>query len=245
LTIVGIVQARMGSTRLPGKVLRDLEGAPLLKRVVRRAEAIEGVDAVVVATSVAPADDAIEALCAEMAWSCFRGDEQDVLQRYRDAAVRAEADHVVRVTADCPYLCSREAARLVAHHLATEADYSHNLTVWGSGMPLGTGTEVFTFGALDRTCRDGRAPQHREHVDEYVAEHPEIFHIERLDAPAALRHPEFRLTIDTAEDLELARTIYRALERPGELIDLLDVVALLERRPDLVIVNHDIGENQP
>jgi spore coat polysaccharide biosynthesis protein SpsF len=234
MTIVAIIQARMGSTRLPGKVLRDLAGAPLLERVVRRAEAVEGVGAVVVATSVNPADDAIEALCDAMAWLCFRGDEQDVLQRYLDAATRYEADQVVRITADCPFLCSSEAARLVAHHLASGADYSHNLTVWGSGMPLGTGAEVFTFGALERSARDGHEPHHREHVDEYVYEHPEIFRIEALEAPPALHYPDHRLTVDTAQDLELARSIYRELERPENLIDVAEVVELLARRPDLV-----------
>jgi spore coat polysaccharide biosynthesis protein SpsF len=240
VTVVAIVQARMGSNRLPGKVLLDLAGAPMLERVVRRTEAIPGIDAVVVATSVNPADDAIQALCRTTARRCVRGDEEDVLSRFFDAATQHGADHVVRITADCPFLCSSEAGRIVAHHLATGADYSHNVTAWGSGMPLGTGTEVFTLDALARSCREGHEPHHREHVDEYVSEHPEIFRIEMLEAPPDLYHPDLRLTVDTAEDLALARAIYRALERPERLIDLAEVLELLRQRPELLALNRHV-----
>src|SRR4051812_376264 len=127
LVIATIVQARVGSTRLPGKVLMDVAGEPLLAHVVARCDAITRSDATVVATSMLPGDDAIETLAAERGWRLFRGSEADVLDRYVGAARDVGADHVVRVTADCPLVDPREADRVIEHHLAGGADCTHNI----------------------------------------------------------------------------------------------------------------------
>jgi spore coat polysaccharide biosynthesis protein SpsF len=150
---------------------------------------------------------------------------------------------VLRITADCPLLSWEEADRVIAHHLSTHADYTHNVTVWGSGMPLGTGTEIFTFATLDQSWLDGHEPHHREHVDEFVYEHPERFRIERVEAPAALRRPDLRLTVDTAEDLDLIREIQRRLgpERP---VPLGEVVALLDGEPELARRNEHVPQKR-
>lgn len=209
----------------------------MLAHVVDRARAIAGVDEVVVATSVEAEDDAVEVLCAERGWRSFRGSREDVLDRYYRAAEAVGAAHVIRVTADCPLLDHEEAGRVVSTHLATNADYTHNITVWGSGMPLGTGTEIFTADALARSWREGHEPHHREHVDEYVGDHPELFHVERVDAPDSIRAPELRLTVDTPADLELLRAIYAELYHPPALVEPVAVVELLRRRPDLAALN--------
>jgi spore coat polysaccharide biosynthesis protein SpsF (cytidylyltransferase family) len=195
------------------------------------------VDHTVVATSDLAQDDAIGELCVERGWLCFRGSEDDVLDRYYRAALAHEATHVVRVTADCPFLCAAESDRVIAHHLGTNADYSHNITVWGSGMPLGTGTEIFTLATLERSWREGREPHHREHVDEYVGDHPELFRIERVEAPPELRRPELRLTVDEPEDLELTRELYARLAEP---FDLADVIRLLDASPELGELNRHV-----
>jgi spore coat polysaccharide biosynthesis protein SpsF (cytidylyltransferase family) len=238
--VVAIIQARIGSTRLRGKVLADLAGRPVLAHVVDRTRAAREIDDVIVAAPDGRQDDVIEQLCRREGWPCFRGSEDDVLDRYYRAAEVWSAEHVVRVTADCPLLCPRELDRVVSRHLETDADYTHNITVWGSGMPLGTGGEIFRFETLHVSWQNGKEQHHREHVDEYVGEHPELFRIERVQAPESLRRPELRVTVDTSEDLALMREVYRRLARPGELIDLADVIVLLDKQPDLLELNRGV-----
>lgn len=242
MSVIAIIQARMKSTRLPGKVLLDLHGETVLERVVSRVQRMRRLDGFVVATSRAAADDRIEELCRRRSWQVFRGEELDVLDRYYQAARVANAQHVVRVTADCPLVSVEETDRLITRHLESGADYSHNITVWGSGMPLGTGSEIFTLDALERSWRDGKAPHHREHVDEYVGDHPELFKVERLLAPQELYWPDLRLTVDEAPDLELMRAIYARLERAGSFINLRDVIQLIRREPDLFHMNQHVRQ---
>lgn len=235
--VVGIIQARMGSTRLPGKVLMPIAGEPVLAHVVSRAQAMAGLDLVVVATSTSPVDDAIEAICAERGWFCFRGSEDDVLRRYADASRAVGARHVMRITADCPLVCPIEGQRVIDRHAEEVGDFTHNVTVWGSGMPLGTGVELMTRAVLERSDAEGHEPHHREHVDEWASDHRDELHFTCVDAPAELRRPELRLTLDTAEDLALLRAIHDELSLPADEIRLVDVVALLDRRPDLREIN--------
>ena len=240
LGVVAIIQARIGSTRLRGKVLESIMGEPMLAHVVARSCAIRGVDEVVVATTIRPEDEAIVDLCRDRRWPVFRGSEHDVLDRYFRAGVSVGAEHVVRITSDCPLVCPLEGARVVQRHRETGADYTHNITVWGSGMPLGTGVEVFTMQSLETSWQDGLEPHHREHVDEYVGEHPERFRIERVVAPPRLRRPELRLTVDTPEDLALVREIYRSLYRAGRVIPLDEVIALVDQNPELLELNRHV-----
>lgn len=246
MSTIAIIQARMGSSRLPGKVLLDIAGATLLERTAQRAARIPGVDQVVIATTDVALDDAIGGFCRERDWPCFRGSEPDVLDRYTRAARAFGAELVIRVTSDCPFLCVSEAGRLLAFHKERDADYSHNITVWGSGMPLGTGVEVFTRAALEASWSDGREPHHREHVDEYIYEHPERFRIEMITAPPELHRPEMRLTVDTEADLELVREIYRRLGEPGQgdVVALRDVIALLDAEPALLELNRDVVQKR-
>jgi spore coat polysaccharide biosynthesis protein SpsF (cytidylyltransferase family) len=240
--IATVIQARTGSTRLPGKVLKEIAGETLLAHVVARCEAMAGSEATVVATSTNAGDDPIAALGAERGWHVVRGSEADVLDRYVQAGREVAADHVIRVTSDCPLVDPREGARVIAHHLATGADYTHNITVWGGQTPLGAGVEAFTLAALERSAREGHEPHHREHVDEYVGEHPELFRIEVVVASEPVRRPELRLTIDEPADLELIRAIYERLYRPGEIVELHDVVQLLDAEPDLLEINRDVKQ---
>jgi spore coat polysaccharide biosynthesis protein SpsF (cytidylyltransferase family) len=241
--VVAIIQARIGSTRRRGKVLANLAGRPVLAHVVDRTIAAHRIDDVVVAAPYGAQDDVIEEVCKRQGWNCFRGSEDDVLDRYYRAALAWNADHAVRVTADCPLLCPVQLDRVVSRHLEAAADYTHNITVWGSGMPLGTGGEIFRFAALERSWQSGNEPRHREHVDEYVGEHPELFHIERVEAPPALRHPDLRLTVDTPEDIVLLAWIYDRLYRPDEIIDLRDVVKLLDAHPEVAVRNRDTAQD--
>jgi spore coat polysaccharide biosynthesis protein SpsF len=213
--VVALIQARMGSTRLPGKVLMDLAGQPMLARVVERARRASRVDEVVVATSTLPGDDAIEALCRARGWACFRGSEGDVLDRYYHAARAHEADVVVRVTADCPLLDPELVDDVVAALLADPGhQYASNVHPRRT-YPRGLDCEAMRAGALARAWREASAPVEREHVTPYLWHQPELF----LPASAAGHedHSSERWTVDTPEDLELVRRLYGALgeERLG------------------------------
>jgi len=234
---IAILQARTGSTRLPGKVLMPIGERAMLARVVERVQRMRTLDGFVIATSVAAGDDSIARMCALENWPCFRGPEHDVLERYLRAAQALGASDVVRITADCPLFSWQQADRLVTQHVASGSDYAHNLTCWGSGLPLGCGVEVFTLAALGRAWTDGRAPHHREHVTEYIYEHPQRFGIEMLRAPAELQRPAFRLTVDTLADLRLIRRIQESVAPADGVVELREAIALLDKQPALASSN--------
>ncbi|MDH5666798.1 MAG: hypothetical protein OEY86_02155 [Nitrospira sp.] len=198
-----IIQARMGSSRLPGKVLKPMAGKVLLDHVLGRLVLLEYPVTVVVATSRLPQDDVIAQHCESRGVTVFRGSESDVLDRYWQCACENRFEHVVRLTADNPFTDMDELRRLIEQHLAQRNDYTHS---FGS-MPLGVGAEIFTFAALEQSAREGHAANHREHVNEYIQERPDMFKIGMLESPAAKRRPDLRLTVDTEEDYQRACTI--------------------------------------
>jgi len=198
-----IIQARMGSTRLPGKVLKPISGKALLDHVLGRLSLLAYPVKVVVATSDKPQDDAIARHCLDRNVAVFRGSETDVLDRYYQCARESGFEHVVRLTADNPFTDMEELQRLIMQQLTQGNDYTHSFGT----MPLGVGAEVFTFAALERSMREGHAPNHREHVNEYIQEHPELFRIGTLEVPAAKRCPALRLTVDTEDDYQRACAI--------------------------------------
>ena len=195
-----VVQARMGSTRLPGKVLLDIGSRPLIGHVIDRLDNLRHSALVVVATSSSVLDDVIETWCASSEVLCFRGSETDVLDRYLQCAVRFDFDHVVRLTADNPFTDIEELDRLLDLHLSGGYDYSHSFRQ----MPMGVGCEVFTREALTRSHINGRMPNHREHVNEFIEENPEKFRIGCLTVPAAKVAPSLRMTVDTQADWLIA-----------------------------------------
>lgn len=235
--IVAILQARTGSTRLPGKVLMPIGELSMLERVVERIQRMRTIDDFIVATSVSPSDDAIARICGAQGWNCFRGPEHDVLERYLRAAQAMGADDVVRITADCPLFSWQQADRLVVQHLGSGKDYTHNLTCWGSGLPLGTGVEALTLEALGKAWTCGLEPHHREHVTEYIYENPKRFALDMLRAPEELDRPAYRLTVDTLADLTLIRRIHERIAVADEPVDLRAAVALLDAEPALARSN--------
>jgi spore coat polysaccharide biosynthesis protein SpsF len=185
----------MGSTRLPGKVLKPIAGKALLDHPLGRLEGLGRDAQVVVATSLRAPDDLIAAHCLGRV-SCFRGSELDVLDRYFRCAEEYGFDQVVRLTADNPFTDIVELGRLIDFHIHGGYDYSHAFGI----MPLGVGAEIFTMEALAISQREGLAPNHREHVNEFIQENPRRFRIGVLAVPLAKRAPQLRLTVDTPED---------------------------------------------
>lgn len=239
MNVIAIIQARMGSTRLPGKVLADLHGWPMLARVVQRAARTQNVAEVVVATSTRADDDAIERLCRRMATPCFRGSEHDVLDRYYQAARAFRADAVVRITSDCPLIDPGLIDRVVGEFLARQPaiHYACNSMPYKT-FPRGLDTETVRFDALERAWREDRDPARREHVTPYVYRHPHRFRLHAVLGRADYSH--LRWTVDTPEDLRFVRCIYQYF---GDgLFSWEDVLAALEMHPDWQTINQDVQQ---
>ncbi|MBZ5722043.1 MAG: glycosyltransferase family protein [Acidobacteriia bacterium] len=232
MRVVAIIQARMGSTRLPGKVLKDLGGDTVLARVVSRVRRCRLVNEVVVATSRDPANDVILKECQRLETRVFRGSERDVLERYYQAACEVQADVVVRITSDCPLIDPQLTDDTIRVFIDQHCEYASN--VFPRTYPRGLDVEVFSSGALMRAWREARSPHEREHVTPYFYEHPEWFPQASLRGSAD--YSKHRWTLDTAEDLQLIRAIY---SRMGNRDDFCwrEVLDLMEREPELAELN--------
>jgi len=235
MNIVAIIQARMGSSRLPGKVLMDLGGETVLGRVVRRLQRSRHISKIVVATTTVPADEVMVAECDRLEVLCFRGSEQDVLDRYYQAARANAADAVVRVTSDCPLIDPELVDETVEVFRDKHADYASN--VFPRTYPRGLDTEVFSFDALDRAWREAREAHQREHVTPYLYEHPQIFKLASLSGAAD--YSRYRWTLDTREDLELLRAIYSRFDGRDDF-SWKEVLRLMEREPELAELNSQV-----
>ncbi|MFV1858024.1 MAG: cytidylyltransferase domain-containing protein, partial [Anaerolineales bacterium] len=195
--VVAIVQARMASTRYPGKVLADIEGEPLLVREVDRAQRAEFVDQLVVATTNEPEDEPIAELCRDRGYACYRGSALDVLDRFYQAATLHQADIVVRLTGDCPLIDPGLIDQTIAAFRAAEppVDFAANRLPDEKTFPVGTDTEVCTIAALERTWIEATQPHHREHVMPYLYEDPDRFRSLLVRSDTDYSH--YRWTVDT------------------------------------------------
>lgn len=230
----------MRSTRLPGKVLKDIRGEPMLARVVGRLSRSSLLDAVVVATTTRAADKPIVDLCGARGWHCFRGSEGDVLARYYFAALESHADVVVRVTSDCPLVDAGVVDRVASEFLQNgKLDYASN-TVDPRTFPRGLDVEVLSLGALERAwCEDGN-PTWREHVTPYIYRNPDRFRVRSVTNAPDCSH--LRWTVDTPEDLELVRTVYRYFADDG--FTWQEVLDAFARNPDWVEINRYVTQRE-
>ena len=235
LKVVAIVQARMGSRRLPGKVLKDLEGESVLARVVNRLRRARLIDEVLVATTDRASDDAIVEECRRWTVSVSRGDQEDVLDRYFRAAQLSKADIVVRVTSDCPLIDPEVTDRTIAAFLEVQPDYASNVLT--RTYPRGLDTEVMSFASLARAWQEARKPYEREHVTPFLYEHPGEFKL--LSVTGEADYSSHRWTVDTPEDLALVRAIYLRLKDKPEFL-WRDVLDTLDREPGLSDLNRSI-----
>lgn len=241
----------MGSTRLPGKVLKRLANETVLSHVVRRVRLARRLDGVCIATTDSPADDPIVAEAGRLGVSCWRGSEHDVLARYFGAAQACRADIVVRVTSDCPLfdgalldemlalfqgeddLLTTQRGRPVGEGL----DYMSNVQV--RRFPRGLDAEIFTFAALTRAHREATQPHEREHVTPYFYQHPERFRLHSF--VGGEDWSAHRWTLDTPEDWHFVEAVYEAL---GPSFDTLAVLNLLKARPELAILNAHVEQKK-
>jgi len=235
--VVAIIQARMGSTRLPGKVMLPIVGKPMLWHIIERAKRCKKVDSIVVATTTNQEDKAVTNLAEKYETGSFAGDEDNVLKRYYEAAKKFSADIIVRITADCPLINPTTIDEMIDLCLEENADYICGHPNFPS---IEQGVEVFSFIALEKTKNMATKDYQREHVTIYIKENPNLFRIVTIIPKKIFQRKDMRLTVDTIEDLRLMREIYDRLYKENEIIKIDNVVSLLEDNPDLKKINMNI-----
>ena len=238
MTTLIIVQARMTSTRLPGKVLLPLAGEPMLTRLIERLRRVRRADGIVVATTTNATDDPIAALCAQLGVPCHRGSEHDVLSRYADAARLHGADTVVRITSDCPLIDPALIDQVIAAYEEGGIDYVSNMLppTW----PYGMAVEVFSAAALAQAHAEATQAAEREHVTPFLYWHPERYRLRNVASPVDLS--QHRWTVDTPEDYALVSRLFHHLMPTHPHFTQADVLALLEQHPDWIALNQHVQQ---
>lgn len=238
--ITAVIQARLGSTRLAGKTLMMLEGQTLLGHLVNRVRASKHIDGIVIATTVKERDDAIAEFAKGNGIDFSRGSEDDVLDRFYQAAVKYGLETIVRVTPDCPMLDPEVTDYVISQFVAGDYDYVSNVLT--PTYPDGLDTEVFSFHALKRAWNEAKLPSEREHVTAYIHKHPELFRLFNVK-----RQGEdlswMRWTVDTDKDLLFAREIFKRLGSKG-IFHMDDVLRLLRDEPEILEINQGITRNE-
>lgn len=199
---VAVVQARMGSTRLPGKMLLPLHGIPVIEWVLKRAASASLLDGLIVAIPDTGENDILASTVAELEFDIFRGSEDDVLDRFYRAALSKSATRVIRICADNPLICGSEIDNLIDFYASNKCDYAYNHVPKGNRYPDGLGAEIVSMIVLERIHRKAIFPAHREHCLSYITDNPQFFEIKTFDPPDdAIAFPEIRLDVDTVDDL--------------------------------------------
>lgn len=232
---VATIEARMTSTRLPGKVLKEAVGKPMLELMIERLRRAPSLDGIVVATTANAADAPVAALAERLGVGVWRGSENDVLQRVLDAATHHGIDVIVETTGDCPLIDPAAVEDCIRVYRAAKVDYVSN--VLERSYPVGMDTQVFATSILADVARRTNDPADREHVSLYIYRHPEIYSLRNAPAPPALARPDLALTLDTPEDYRLIGAVFETLYPKNPAFTLADVLALLDRRPEIAAMN--------
>ncbi len=233
-----ILQGRLGSSRLPGKVLLPLKGKPVMQHVYERILNCRNVDRIIIATSIEAKDDPIAALFENLGALVFRGSESDPLDRYYKAAVHYDVSHVVRVMADCPLV----DPEVVDEVVSTYFEGHHDFCCLGGEFPVGLDTTVYSFKALEQCWREARLKSEREHLFPYITSHPELFDIGVCSKE--MGHSHLRWTMDHESDYQFLKSVYEALYKPGRVFLSQDVLKLVEKRPQLATINRGISRDE-
>ncbi len=237
--VIAIIQARMGSTRLCGKVLEEVCGRPLLWHLIYRLRKANTIEDIVLATSRLDEDKILMEKAQEWGLKACAGSPDDLLDRYYQAAREFNADPIVRITADCPLIDPQIVDQVVGEFLKLE-DYDHVGT--DGTFPDGLDTGVYSFRALEKAWQEAKLPSEREHVGSYIGNHPELFKTRAISYRLNLSH--LRWTVDQEEDLILVREIFSRLFHEGEMFYTEDVLKLLEKEPRLLKINSHIIRNE-
>lgn len=239
MKVIVIIQARIGSSRLPGKILKSLGNHDVLTYVTSRCKLIEGVDEVIVATSTLEGDDVVEQWCEQHNVKCYRGSESDVLDRYMQVAQQYTPDYVVRVTADCPFVDINMAAEMIKLAIINKVDI---VDLDSSTLPRGLASEVVSYRALKYMHEHGKEERHREHVTYYAYEYRDEFTRVTYDATIALQQPKLRVTLDTPEDYEVIAAVANAFDNID--VSSEQVVQFLMEHPQIANINAEIEQKK-
>lgn len=235
---IATIEARMTSSRLPGKVLLQAAGRPMLEHLVRRLGAAPSLDGIVLATTVNAADNVLEEFADRIGIGCYRGSEEDVMARVIGAAESAGADTVVEITGDCPIIDPQIVEQTIRMFRAHQADYVSNAHI--RSYPDGMDTQVFRLHTLQRSAAMTDDALDHEHVTLHIRNHPEIFSHVHLVAPPEIHWPELGLTLDEPQDYELLKKIIEHFEPANSLFSCLDVVRLLRQKQDWAALNQAV-----
>ncbi|MBU4176052.1 MAG: glycosyltransferase family protein [Actinobacteria bacterium] len=241
--VTAIIQARLGSTRLPAKIMADIRGKPMLLWVLERVAEAKRIDNIVVATTTLDEDRAVANRAESWGFGVFRGSAEDVLSRYFGAAEQFKCCQVVRITSDCPLIDPQIADLVIGEHLDGGYDYTSN-TLDRRTYPRGLDVECFTFETLRLAADSAREDYQKEHVTPYIFENPEMFSLHFVPAPANLAFPEMRICVDTIEDLEAARTIFEAFPDEDKGPDAAQVVRFLLEHPEVIEINTEVKQKE-
>ncbi|MFN8455083.1 MAG: glycosyltransferase family protein [Anaerolineae bacterium] len=239
--VIASIEARMGSSRLPGKVLTDIWGQPALTRLVHRLQRAKTLDGIILATSIAATDDILEEWATSLGIPLHRGSEEDVLRRVVEAQQKMQAEIVVEITGDCILLDPEIIDLGVTTFLENECDVVSN--TWKPSFPMGIDVQVFPLHSLEDVEHTVSDPAVREHVSLYFYEHPEKYRIINLFAPARWAMPENRFQLDYPEDKQFITEIYRRLEPEyGNAFGIEEIITLLKHEPHLIEINRNCVE---
>lgn len=244
--IVAIIQARTGSTRLPKKVLAYIEGKPMLWHIIERIKLVKSIDEIIVATTDLPEDKKIIEIAENSGVKSFAGSEEDVLDRYYKAAKKNNADIVVRITGDCPFIDPELIDRTINFFKTDNFDYVSTGHIakqkHESNYPVGLNTEVFSFSAFEKAWKQALLPSEREHVTPYIWKNDKLFKIKTIDCDQNFSH--MRWTVDEEQDLKLAREVYKRLYSAQKIFLMKDILDLFEKEPYLIEINKGIKRDE-
>lgn len=242
MKIGAIIQARMGSTRLSGKVMKVIEGKTVLKHVIERVKQSHFIDVIIIATTIHDRDDVIEAEAIQCGVEVFRGSEDDVLSRYYYAAKNNNLDAIVRITSDCPLIDPKVLDEIIDYYQKNNNDIVSNAgsDVMNRTYPRGLDTEVFSFKVLEKAFKNAVEKYQREHVTPYIYENSSsIFYYKNN-----VDYSKYRWTLDTEEDFELLSKIYKHMYKGTHDFYMQDIVRLFEQKPELYDINSHIEQKK-
>ena len=237
-----IDQARMTSTRLPGKVMKEVLGKPLLEYQIERLRQVRQADELVIATTTNNSDQPIIELCERLGVEYFRGSEEDVLSRYYEAATEFEADVIIRVTSDCPLIDPGVMDEVIGLYINNRAKYDYVSNTLERTYPRGLDTEVFSMTALKKAFREAREQPEREHVTLFMYRRPEEFLL--ANSSSAIDYSKHRWTVDTSEDFELIKLILQELYPVNNRFTWLDVLDRLSKYPEWLKINATVKQKE-
>ncbi|MFY2158380.1 cytidylyltransferase domain-containing protein [Cytobacillus firmus] len=242
MKIAAIIQARMGSTRLSGKVMKDIKGRSVLSHVIERVRQSDLIEDIIIATTVLARDNVIENEAKIYGAKVFRGSEEDVLSRYYLAAKENNIDIIVRITSDCPVIDSNVIDEIINYYLKENYDIVTNAgsDISQRTFPRGLDTEVFSFQVLEEAFNNGREKYHREHVTPYIYERSNKIHYFKND----VNYSNHRWTLDTEEDFELISEIYSRLYKGTHDFYLQDIIDIFNKEPKLFTINAHIEQKK-